>query len=149
MPYYFKLVYSNRTKAYDLDLSQTTANIYDTLKPLIHRDFGLDSFDIVIACQERAERADPIPNDHTLLNSRSNLSFYVRSGQISNNRPVQSNQTQPTTEQFECPVCFMSSDISPIRTHYNCQHTMCDNCYNRWANTSFHNHNRCPLCRQI
>ena len=152
MHYHFKLVYSNRTKTYDLDLSQTTANIYDTLKPLIYRDFGLESFDIIIAGQERAERAEPIQYDHTQLNIRSNLSFYIRSGQISNqteSNQTQLNQTESNVEHFECPLCFISSNSSPIITHYSCQHTMCDNCYNRWANTSFHNNNRCPLCRQI
>ena len=155
--FYFKLAYTSNTRTYDINLSHTTAVLYDRLKTLVQNDFGLNSFDIVIAGQDQAERAQSIPKNtiifRHILNNNINRAFYIRNGQTSDiqlpqsdSESIQIDQSE-NSECYECPVCTISSTETQLYTHYSCSHQICDNCYSNWRQTNYHNHNRCPICR--
>jgi len=41
---------------------------------------------------------------------------------------------------MECPICYENKDTKKF---YNCNHLLCNECYNKWINGG----NICPECR--
>jgi len=41
---------------------------------------------------------------------------------------------------MNCPVCFENKNTTQF---YNCNHSLCNECYNKWVNGG----NICPECR--
>ena len=42
--------------------------------------------------------------------------------------------------KMECPICYENKDTKKF---YNCNHLLCNECYNKWINGG----NVCPECR--
>lgn len=150
--YTFKLVYTCIVYNYNMDISNSTEQIYNQMSNHIIRDFNLDNnqFDIILAGQQMGEQAESIPCCNQpfsdfLNNNSYNNSFYIRPSvtRISNNL----NQQNTNLTIDLCPICF--TDIIPDSSYYNCNHLICSDCYNQWQHTNQSNCNLCPICRSI
>ena len=144
----FKLTYTCIVYEYNINIDDSSEQIYLLLSERVNRDFQLDNniFDIVLAGQTLKEEADPIPRSsesfRSFLDHFNTSSFYIRQ-----NVTRTSRRNVSTTGQ--CPICF--TDEIRICSYYNCSHTMCPNCNNTWRQTyrTNQNSNRCPTCRSV
>ena len=152
--FYFKLAYTSNTRTYDIDLSHTTAILYDRLKTLVQNDFGLNSFDIVIAGQDQAERAQSIPKNNSILrhilNNNTSRAFYIRNGQTSDIQLPETQLYNQMSEQlYERPTVHIIQTVGrSMRYHSNmvindiqAEQTQTDQTQTEQTQTD-----ECPIC---
>ena len=80
----------------------------------------------------------------TYKNSIKYVCFYIKPHQNS----VIEGVRVPTSEIFECPICYEHTIPSNITT-LQCSHSTCISCHNGWNSscTSLQRNPSCPLCR--
>jgi hypothetical protein len=142
-PYTFKLVYTSMVYKYDIDITESSENIYNQLSDAVVADFHLDNnnFEIVLAGQDLREDAYAIPKtsqSFELFLDSHNCSFYIRPTRRNNRININSIVNS-------CPICL--TDNIRVHTYYSCSHFLCSLCNNNWRQTEQTNHNRCPICR--
>lgn len=153
----FKLVDGSVKHHYAIEKTAPLPVMMSNLTQALREDFKLSNFDIV-PLNAMYEIGDEINKCLSCMYSDINQvvaheylsntrSFYIRPiVDFSNNiMPVAISYSQ-TIETNDCPVCFAENSSTRMNKHFNCDHLLCDYCFDQWRARRGGAIN-CPLCR--
>jgi len=156
-----KLMNTGQVKHYDIDSYQTITQMLSMIKPLINLNFNLSNHRL------KCENGCILLNSVDKINKKFSSNFviltiipdymYSKPECIFYNSRGNSDRISYLIKQDaikkiqhfyrsifkkECPCCYelFNNDVK----YYNCNHSICSNCFNDWNTRS----STCPLCRE-